>query len=450
MSAPEVVAPDRGAPPVQVAAPSRALPPFDGPAQGLPPLTSGGRADRWRLAWPILACTAALPLAFAFGLQGAVWTLPALVLGLRLLLVRRPLADDLRVPGAAWALAAFLVVAALGIFQVAGTGRVVFTYRWLLFAGALASEVWLLFVPKWQLSTERVVQWLGLLWIWVVAFGWAAMFLRLDQTSPLQSVLPAGFRSAGFVDQLSAWRLGEMQYVAGRYVVRPSAPFAWANGWGSAFALMAPCFVRSWLVGVTPRRRAAGVVLALAGIPPMVASLNRGAWLTLAVALLYGAVRMAARRDWRPLGAVMGAAGFTAVLLVTTPLGSSVTARLSDVENSNTSRASIYQLAWEGALESPVVGHGAPREVPGSSLPPVGTHGLAWNLMFSFGLVAAGLFLLWLVLEVVRSAPSRAPNSLWLHLTLVVGLLQLPMYGLLPEVVLLGVVAGLARREARP
>jgi hypothetical protein len=70
--------------------------------------------------------------------------------------------------------------------------------------------------------------------------------------------------------------------------------------------------------------------------------------------------------------------------------------------------------------------------------------------MFSFGLVAAGLFLLWLVLEVVRSAPSRAPNSLWLHLTLVVGLLQLPMYGLLPEVVLLGVVAGLARREARP
>jgi hypothetical protein len=123
MSAPEVVAPDRGAPPVQVAAPSRALPPFDGPAPGLPPRTGGGRADRWRLAWPILACTAALPLAFAFGLQGAVWTLPALVLGLRLLLVRRPLADDLRVPGAAWALAAFLVVAALGVFQDAGTGR---------------------------------------------------------------------------------------------------------------------------------------------------------------------------------------------------------------------------------------------------------------------------------------------------------------------------------------
>ena len=379
-----------------------------------------------------------------------MWTLPALVLGLRLLLVRRPLADDLRVPGAAWALAAFLAVAALGIFQVTGTGRIVFVYRWLLFAGALAAEVWLLFVPRWQLSTERVVQWLGLLWVWVVAFGWVAMFVRLDRTSPFQSVLPAGFRAAGFVDQLSAWRLGEVQYVAGRYVVRPSAPFAWANGWGSAFALTAPCFVRAWLVGVPARRRAAGAALALAGIPPMVASLNRGAWLTLGAALLYGAVRMAARRDWRPLGAVAGVAACTAVLLATTPLGAAVTARLSDVEHSNTSRASVYRLAWEGALASPLVGHGAPREVPGSSLPPVGTHGLLWNLMFSFGLVAAGLFLVWLVVEVVRSAPSRAPRSLWLHLTLVVGLLQLPMYGLLPEVVLLGVVAGLARREARP
>lgn len=450
MSAPEVVAPGRGAAPVQVAAPARELPPFDGKVPGLPQQQDGGRIDRWRLAWPLVACTAALPLAFAFGLQGVVWTLPAVVLGVRLLLVRRPLADDLRVPGAVWALAAFLVVASLGVVQVAGTGRIVFVYRWLLFAGALTSEVWLLFVPRRRLSTERVVQWIGLLWVWVVAFGWAAMLLRLDRSSPLQSVLPAGFRSAGFVDQLSAWRLGEVQYVAGRYVVRPSAPFAWANGWGSAFALTAPCFVRSWLVGVRPRRRAAGVVLALAGIPPLVASLNRGAWLTLGVALLYGAVRMAARRDWRPLVAVGAAAACTAVLLVTTPLGSSVTARLSDVDNSNTSRASVYRLAWEGALESPLVGHGAPREVPGSSLPPVGTHGLVWNLMFSFGLVAAGLFLLWLVVEVVRSAPSRAPGSLWLHLTLVVGLLQLPMYGLLPGVVLLGMVAGLARREARP
>ena len=439
MTAPSVVPP--AAPP---AVPDAAL-------ATRPPTTGASRrAGRWRLAWPILACTAAMPLAFAFGLQGLVWTLPALVLGLRLLLVRRPLADDLRVPGAAWALAAFLAVAALGIFQVGGMGRVVFVYRWLLFAGAFTAEVWLLFVPRRRLSTERVVQWLALLWVWIMAFGWAAMFVRLDRVSPLQSVLPGGFRSSGFVDQLSAWRLGEVQYVAGRHIVRPSAPFAWANGWGSAFALTTPCFVRSWLVGVTARRRAVGVVLALAGIPPMVASLNRGAWLTLGAVLVYGAVRMASRRDWRPLIAVVGTAAFTVVLLAATPLGASVTARLSDVEHSNTSRASVYRLAWEGALASPLVGNGAPRELPRSSLPPVGTHGLLWNLMFSFGLVAAGLFVLWLVVEVVRSAPSRAPRSLWLHLTLVVGLLQLPMYGLLPEVVLLGIVAGLARREARP
>ena len=207
--------------------------------------------------------------------------------------------------------------------------------------------------------------------------------------------------------------------------------------------------MRAWLVGVAPRRRAVGVLLGLAALPPMIASLNRGLWLTLGAALVYGAVRQAARRDVRPLVALVGLVAVVAVLLGGTGLGGSVAARLSDVANSNDSRAEVYREAWAGALESPVVGHGAPHEVPGSPLPPVGTHGLLWNLLYSFGFVAAGLFLLWLVLEVLASAPSRAPGAIWLHLTLLVGLLQVPIYGLLPQVVLLGTVAGLARREAR-
>jgi O-antigen ligase len=180
----------------------------------------------------------------------------------------------------------------------------------------------------------------------------------------------------------------------------------------------------------------------------MIASLNRGLWLTLGLVLAYGAVRQAVRHDWRPLGALFGGIGVVIVLLVATPLGGSVTARLSDVSNSNDSRSEVYQLAWAGALQAPLTGHGAPQEVPGSLLPPVGTHGMLWNLMYSYGFLAAGMFLLWLIVEIFRSAPSRSPGSLWLHLMLLIGLLQLPIYGLIPQVVLLGIAAGLARREA--
>jgi len=180
----------------------------------------------------------------------------------------------------------------------------------------------------------------------------------------------------------------------------------------------------------------------------MIASLNRGLWLTLGLVLAYGAVRQAVRHDWRPLGALIAGIGVVIVLLVATPLGGSVTARLSDVSNSNDSRSEVYQLAWAGALQAPLTGHGAPQEVPGSLLPPVGTHGMLWNLMYSYGFLAAGMFLLWLIVEIFRSAPSRSPGSLWLHLTLLIGLLQLPIYGLIPQVVLLGIAAGLARREA--
>ena len=49
-----------------------------------------------------------------------------------------------------------------------------------------------------------------------------------------------------------------MQNLAGNIVGRPSAPFPAANGWGSAFAITTPFFVRAWLVNVSPGRRAKG------------------------------------------------------------------------------------------------------------------------------------------------------------------------------------------------
>ena len=79
----------------------------------------------------------------------------------------------------------------------------------------------------------------------------------------------------------------------------------------------------------------------------------------------------------------------------------------------------------------------------------MGTHGLIWYLMFIHGFLALGLFLVWLGTEVVLSGRLRTPLSWWVHLSLIATVVQMPYYGLMPHLVIVGVTVGLAHREAR-
>ncbi len=137
--------------------------------------------------------------------------------------------------------------------------------------------------------------------------------------------------------------------------------------------------------------------------------------------------------------------------LVATPVGTLVQDRLNNAgtERSNASRSDLYHLAFEGAKESPLIGHGTPERATGalSTLPPVGTHGMLWYLMYVHGFVGLGLFLAWLGSEVLSTGRVRNSITWWAHLSLVIALVEVPFYGLLPQVVLFGVAAGLAHRE---
>ena len=248
---------------------------------------------------------------------------------------------------------------------------------------------------------------------------------------------------------ISAWRLAEVQNVNGIIVGRPSAPFIAANGWGASFALTTPFFIRAWLVDVSRRRRTMGLLLLVACVVPVVQALNRFVFISLAVALAYLAFRRFLQGDLRPLFVVLGVFVICAVLLFATPLGTLVFDRLDDSKDSNAARADVYDLAWSGTLQSPLIGHGSPTAVETSTLPPIGSHGLMWFLMYCFGFPGLFLFVLWLAIEVVKSAPARAPNSIWLHLALVIALMSVPIYGLLPQVVIIGLTAGLYNRENR-
>lgn len=416
-----------------------------------PPPVASPPARRWRpdrATWPLWTFTVGMPIAYLFGLQGFIWCLPALVLGARILADR-----DVRFPRTTLPLVVFLgwIVLSLSVIGT-GTGVLLFAYRWLLFAGILACLVWLANVARERVPSDQIVDWLGLLWIWLVVFGYLGIAMpNLDMPSPLQLVLgPVG--DIAFVNEIARWRFAETQGFLGYPLPRPAAPFNATNGWGAALGILTPFFIRSWIVQPDRRRRRRGILIGVAGAYPILVSVNRGLWISLIVALAYFAARKALRGKLGPFLVLIGALIVVGAALIFSPAGELVGDKLDNSSRSNESRSSLYGLAYEGALESPLVGNGAPERVEGAdpTMPPVGTHGMLWYLMFVHGFVGLGLFLAWLGSEVLRSGRVRTADGWWTHLALVIGLVQVPFYGLLPQVVLLGIAAGLSHREDRP
>jgi hypothetical protein len=401
-----------------------------------------------RTTWPLWACTAGMPFAYVLGLHGLVWSVPGLVLGARLLSNR-----NTRFPRTSILLVVFLGWTLLSATMLtSGSGYLLFAYRWTLFAGALATLVWLVNEPEERVSSDQVVDWLAALWIILVAFGFLGiMFPHFSMLSPFQRVTGSIGRK-GFVDEISNLRLAETQGFLGFALPRPAAPFGGTNGWGAAMGILTPFFIRSWVVEAQGRRRRWGIAIGLIAAYPILISVNRGLWVSLTVGLLYYVCRKALRGKLTPVLVLFGVMLTVSVALVVTPAGNLVQERLNSAgtERSNESRADLYHLAYQGAKESPLIGNGTPqRAIEAPDLPPVGTHGLIWYLMYVHGFVGLGLFLGWLGVEVVHSGRVRRSKTWWTHLALIIGLVEVPFYGLLPQVVLFGVAAGLAHREDR-
>lgn len=411
------------------------VPRRQGPARRLAPS---------RATWPLWPMTVGMPLAWLVGVHSFVWCLPTVVFGARILSDR-----NVRFPRSSIPLVGFLgwiVLSTAMLRSVQGIG--LFAYRWLLFAGALATLVWLVNVSRQRVPSDQIVDWMAQLWIWLVVFGYLGIIApNLSTASPFQVALgPLG--RVGFVDELTRWRFAETQGFLGYALPRPAAPFNATNGWGAAIGILTPFFIRSWIVQPDRARRQKGYLLGLAALYPIIVSVNRGLWISLGVALVYFAARKALRGRFAAMAVLVGALLAVGALLVATPAGDLVGDRLDNSERSNDSRSSLYGLAFDGAVESPLVGNGAPeRAASAPDLPPVGTHGLLWYLMFVHGFVGMALFVGWLAGEVWRSGRVRRADGWWTHLALLIGLVQVPFYGLLPQVVLFGIAAGLSHRE---
>jgi O-antigen ligase len=400
--------------------------------------------------WPVLLLTVWMPVAYFLGFSAGLWVLPAFAFGIPLLL--RP---SLRVPGMVLPLVALAAWIPLTSLELPGMGGMpVFLYRWLLWVSAVAALLWLCNTSPERVSTARIVDMLAALWIVLIGFGYLAILMpTFTQPSLVQRFLPEGLASNPFIYDLTVIRFAELQVfgdgVTASSVPRPAAPMAYTNGWGSTVGLLTPFFICSWLMAKSQIRRVKGWLLAALAIVPIAVSTNRGMWLSIAIALMYWAFRRMLQADVRPM-IVVGVIGALAIALVLfTPLDSFVTARLDNSEASNDTRSTVYQEAWAGTLEAPILGHGAPVPIENGG-PPVGTHGLIWFVMFSFGFPGLFLLVAALISLFVSTLIARTPTALWAHIAILVCITQIAYYGLLPQIVLLGFAAGICWRENHP
>jgi O-antigen ligase len=411
-----------------------------------PPLApTNHRAPLLGPLWPIAVFTTWMPVAYFLGFSAVVWIVPALIYGIPMLMRR-----SLRVPGSMLPLVALVLwipVTALNLPNV--NSLQLFVYRWLIWVATVVCMLWLCNTSTRRVSTKRIVDMLAALWIVLIFFGYCALVLPTTAIPSLaQMVMPKGLLNNQFIYDATIIRFAEFQTFIGGSIARPAAPLPATNGWGSTLGLLTPFFILSWLLAPTARRRNIGWVIAAFALVPLVISTNRGAWLSISVALLYFAARRAIRGDARPLFAVVMLGTLVFALVLFTPLAGVVSTRLDQANVSNDDRGSLYSQAFEKTQDSPILGYGAPQTEDTGF--PIGTHGLFWYVMFSHGFVGLGLLLIAMLALTVSTARARTPTSLWAHICIVIVLTQVPYYGLLPQFVVVGLAGGICWREEHP
>lgn len=384
---------------------------------------------RLPVAWPLYALLYGYPLWWALGLQAFIWPLLAIPMVahlLRLRTVKAPRGAGLAVLFVGWVL--------LSALQLDSARQgLAFSYRLSLYVSAVVLLLFVVNLSVRELPTPRLAQAAGFLWVVTVVGGFAGLaFPGLNFSSLTEVLLPSSLSSDPFVYSLVHPGLSSQSSLLGYTIARPKAPFNYTNEWGSNFALLMPLAVYSFLV---VRKRWWRWLIALLLVPsviPVVISINRGLWLSLAVGTAYVAARAAGRGRVQLLAGVLAVATAVGVAVAVSPLNQVVSDR---ADRSNLQgRTYLYEESARVALSSPVLGHGAPvpSDDPGLTAgASIGTHGQLWTVLVSQGV--PGLLLLVSFLMVTLLLTYRVSRSaLWAHAVLVVVLVQLPFYNLLP------------------
>jgi polysaccharide biosynthesis protein PslJ len=412
------------------------------------PIRSDLTENRFRLpvTWPLVALFVAFPLWWVLGLSALIWPVLAAPMLVALIWRRRTKAP---VPIIFWFLFSSWVLMS-GLQLDSGTKIMTFTYRLLLYVGAGILFLYVYNMPRSRWVNLKVLHILTFFWIVVVIGGYAGI-IGGSHTFPaaIQFLLPHGFRNQPFVQELIQPVFANVVNFLGFPVPRPAAPFPYTNNWGGNIAVLTPVALAALSVaGPGPRRRLI-IGFLLASLVPMVVSLNRGMFISLGVGLLYVTIRLALRGRVAQLVSLLGLIALVAAVVALTPLSHLIIANISSTHGqSNATRASVSQQAFDGANRSPLFGYGEPQAVTGQGgTPPIGTQGQLWMVLYSDGYVATALFLAFFLAVLWQTRRARGAAGLWLHAAPLIALAQISVYGWLPaELQVVMVISALAYR----
>ncbi|WP_181310265.1 hypothetical protein [Nocardioides campestrisoli] len=449
------------------------------PGPSSPESALSSPAPWWRRlgqGWPLAVMLLGWPVWWVLGLAETVPLLIALVMLVQLF--RQP---EIHLPrGFGWWLL-FLVWVVLGVTMLwidapgavpggGGAGRVlVFGFKLAWYLACTVALVWITTMPR-STVPDRLVHG-SAAWMFLVSTvgGLVALVLpTFELRTPFEMLLPTNIASNAFVQSLVHLKVADVQTVLGDAGTRPKAPFAYTNTWGSVIA-MSLVFVGAWLARARGRSRVRWSVVTLvavaAAMVPVLYSLNRGLWGSLALGGVGLAVLAAAKGRPALLMACGVLAGIGLLTVLVTPLGSLVTDRLEN-QHSNDRRGGLLTLTTTSVTEgSPVLGFGGTRDVQGSfasitgastpecpdcGVPPLGTQGLLWTVLFSQGWPGLLFFMTFVLLALARAVRCRTVNEAMCTFALAFFLLQLPIYDTLGlPLMLLMLAIGLVARERR-
>lgn len=331
-------------------------------------------------AWPVTALLAGYPLWWALGLGDYVWFLLAVPMILRMAAWHIHGNRRLRVPPgfAIWLLfLIWAVVAACTLtLNAPGTAPSPPSHRLIAWAirnvSYLGITVLFLYVgnlTERELPRRKLVWLLALIAVYTTILGLAAIAApHLQFTSPTALLLPHSLQTNTFLEASTHPGLAQVQNVFGTASGqgRPKAPFDYTNTWGDCLTITMPWLLVACLTrGAGLWRRLAGWAVLLFALLGLLYSLNRGAWIATGFAVLYLAVRLAARGRTGVMGGLVALLGIVVIVGIATPVHTVISLRLQNGK-SNDIRTSLFALSMQDGLASPILGYGDTRQQRGS------------------------------------------------------------------------------------
>lgn len=352
-------------------------------------------------------------------------------------------------------LAFLALVVVSGTQLIAFSALLTFTLRLVFYLTALIVCCYVYTLARERATLTVLLGPLCAFFVGLVLLGWLGVLMpRFELTTPFEMLLPGALSGNPFIRDMVHAEATEYSARSLNPIFRPAAPFAYTNTYGSTYALTLPAVVACLLLGVRGPARTVLLVALPLSLPPAFLTLNRGMFLSLGVGLIVLGVRAAFRGNLKVLASMLGVLTVGGLATLFIPIGELINQRVS-ASDTNTDRLSLYLEVLRWVQRSPLLGFGTPINVDTVSADaPIGTQGQLWTVLFSHGIPALICFVGWFVLIAAACWPARSAAAQWLSVVPLIGLVQLPFYGLVNQNLtavfyIAGVALALVERERR-